>query len=246
MAPGAAPRARQAPPMWRGSLEPRTRRPPPGPACTSRVDRPAGAVHDDHEPPARHGDDLLAQQRPVQPLDQIERAALHFVGAVGREVDPAMLGEGRERYPCGRGLGRGALGCGNVEEAQALPVSCARASTGRRRAGTEPDDHAVADQLRSRLCRGALERVVLGAGAVSRAAQGSAANCCCGGCWRWPPGNPPSRKLSSRRRWSLRRPPPVPRWGDLRRRPSIIGCRSRSAHVARRARILGDTSGRKP
>jgi hypothetical protein len=123
---------------------------------------------------------------------------------------------------------------------------CARASTGRRRAGTEPDDHAVADQLRSRLCRGALERVVLGAGAVSRAAQGSAANCCCGGCWRWPPGNPASRKLSSRRRWSLRRPPPVPRWGDLRRRPSIIGCRSRSAHVARRARILGDTSGRKP
>src|SRR5262245_20639958 len=38
-------------------------------------------VHDDHEPLARRGDNLLVQERAAQSLDQIERAPLHLVGA---------------------------------------------------------------------------------------------------------------------------------------------------------------------
>ena len=52
-----------------------------------------GPVHDDHEAPARGGDDLLVQQGSAQPLDQIERAAFHFVRAVDRKIDLPMLGE---------------------------------------------------------------------------------------------------------------------------------------------------------
>jgi hypothetical protein len=55
----------------------------------------------------------LVQQRPAQPYDQVERAVLDLIGAVDREVDLAVRGEGREMYPRGRGCG--AIG-GNADK----------------------------------------------------------------------------------------------------------------------------------
>src|SRR6516162_6578292 len=52
-----------------------------------------GSVHDDHEPAARRSDDLFVQERTAESLDQIERATLHLVRTVDREVDLPMLGE---------------------------------------------------------------------------------------------------------------------------------------------------------
>jgi hypothetical protein len=52
---------------------------------TQSVDQ-LGAVHDDCEAPARGGDDLLAQQRSAESLDEIERAAFHLVCAVDRKI----------------------------------------------------------------------------------------------------------------------------------------------------------------
>ena len=66
-------------------------------------------VDDDGEAAAGRRDDFLVQQRSAQPFDQVERAALHLVGAVDREIDLAMLGEGGERNTGGCRLRRRAL-----------------------------------------------------------------------------------------------------------------------------------------
>ena len=123
-----------------------------------------GAVDDDGETPARVGDDLLAQQGAAQSLDQVQGAAFDLVGAVDREVDLAMLGEGGERNAGRPRLRRGSLRRRNADEAQALPMPPGQRldREGRRRAGAEPDDHAVLDQLDRRLRRRALQRVAIG------------------------------------------------------------------------------------
>ena len=121
------------------------------------------AVDDDGEAVARRRDDLLAQQRSTQSLDQIERAALHLVRAVDREIDLAMLAERCQRNISCRRLRRRALGGGNADKAQTLPMpprECFDRES-RRRAAAKPDDHVVLDQLHRGLGGGALERVAI-------------------------------------------------------------------------------------
>ena len=144
-----------------------------------------GAVDDDGEAPARRGDDLLAQQGAAQPLDQVERAAFDLVGAVDREVDLPMLARSDDSGMTGRPrLRRRSLRGRNADEAQALPMppgqSLDRESC--RRAGAEPDDHAVLDQLDRSLRRGALQRVAIGIGRGRGRTHGLAAPC--GRRWR--------------------------------------------------------------
>ena len=85
------------------------------------------AVDDDREAVARRRDDLLAQQRAAQSLDQIERAALDLVRTVDREIDLAMLAERGERNARRLRLRRRTLRGGNADEAQALPMTPRRA-----------------------------------------------------------------------------------------------------------------------
>ena len=123
-------------------------------------------VRDDREPPARGGDDLLAQQGAAKAFDQIERAAFHLVRPVDRQIELPMLGEGRERNARGCRLGCRALGGRNADELQALPVTLRERLDGKRRgrAGAEPDDHPVLHELHRGLGGCALERVAPGIG----------------------------------------------------------------------------------
>ena len=124
------------------------------------------AVDDDGEAVARGRDDLLAQQRSAQSLDQIERAALDFVGAVDREIDLPMFAERGERNVRRCGLRCRALRGGNADKAQALPMTPRKCfdRESRRRAAAEPDDHVILDQLHCGLGGGALESVPFDAG----------------------------------------------------------------------------------
>ena len=121
------------------------------------------AVDDDGEAVACRGHDLLAQQSSAQSLDQIERAALHFVGAVDREIDLSMLAERRQwNISCRRLRGRN-LGCRNTNKTQPLPLppgECFDCES-RRRAAAKPDDHVVLDQLHRGFGGGALKRVAI-------------------------------------------------------------------------------------
>ena len=136
-----------------------------------------GAIDDDGETPAGVGDDLLAQQGAAQPLDQVQGAAFDLVGAVDREVDLPMLREGRQRNAGRPRLRRGSLRCRNADEAQTLPMPPGQRldRESRRRAGAEPDDHAILDQLDRRLRRRALQRVAIGIGWERGGAHGLAA-----------------------------------------------------------------------
>ena len=79
-----------------GWLPARMRRPRRGPARACPADRPAWSTSTMMARRRAGGsDDLLAQQRAAQTLDQIERAALHLVGAVDREIDLPMLARKR-------------------------------------------------------------------------------------------------------------------------------------------------------
>ncbi len=124
------------------------------------------AVDDDHQAPGRGGDDLLAQQGAAQALDQVEGAPLHLVGAVDREVDLAMLGEGGQRDPRSLCLRGRPLRGRNAGKAQALPVAGSERidGEGRRRTGAEAHDHAVLDQPDRRFRRGALQGVTVASG----------------------------------------------------------------------------------
>ncbi len=123
-----------------------------------------GAIDDDGETAAGVGDDLLAQQGAAQSLDQVQGAAFDLVGAVDREVDLSMLGEGGQRNAGRPRLRRRSLRRRNADEAQALPMPAGQGLDRecRRRAGAEPDDHAVLDQLDRRLRRLALEGIAIG------------------------------------------------------------------------------------
>ena len=150
---GAAERWRRAPRAlaWVASRPKATTSTGTGVVRPQPIDQ-LGAVDDDGEAAARGRDDLLAQQGAAQPLDQIERAALDLVGAVDREIDLPMLGEGGERNARGLRLRRRSLRGGNADEAQALPMTPRQRldRESRRRAGAEPDDHAILDQLAPR------------------------------------------------------------------------------------------------
>ena len=124
------------------------------------------AVDDDGKPVARRRNDFLAQQRSAQSFDQIERAALHFVRTVDREIDLAMFAERSERNVRRLRLRRRALRGGNADKAQALPMTPRQRldCESRRRAAAKPDDHVILDQLHRRLGGGALERVAIRVG----------------------------------------------------------------------------------
>jgi len=66
-------------------------------------------VDDDGEAAGSRRNDFLMQQRSTQPFDQIERASFHLVGAVDREIDLEMLGEGCEWNTGGCRLRRSTL-----------------------------------------------------------------------------------------------------------------------------------------
>ena len=124
------------------------------------------AVDNDGEPVARGRNDFFAQQRATQSFDQIERAALHLVRSVDREIDLPMLAEGRERNVRRHRLRRRALRGGNADEAQALllPPRQRLDRKGGRRSATESDHHVILDQLHRCLGGGALERVAIRVG----------------------------------------------------------------------------------
>ena len=139
---------------------------------TKPIDQLA-AVDDDGEATARGRNDLLAQQGSAQSLDQIERAALHLVRTIDREVDLAMLAERSERNVRGLRLRRRTLRGGNADKAQALPMPPRERldREGCRRAAAKPDDHAILDQFHRRLGGGTLERVAISTGRRSSRAH---------------------------------------------------------------------------
>ena len=128
--------------------------------CTEPVHQLA-AVDDDREAVARGRDDLLAQQGSAQSFDQIERAALDFVGAIDRKIDLAMLAERGQRNSGRPGLRCRTLRGGNADKSEALPMAPRECfdRESRRRAAAKPDDHVILDQLHRGLGGGALESV---------------------------------------------------------------------------------------
>src|SRR6516162_11128221 len=108
-----------------------------------------GLVDNDGKPVACGRNDFLAQQRATQSFDQIERAAFHLIRPIYREVDLAMLAEGRQRNVRRLRLRRRALGGGNADKAQALLTTPCKGldCEGCRRAGTETYDHIILNQL---------------------------------------------------------------------------------------------------
>jgi hypothetical protein len=120
---------------------------------------------------------IFSQQGAAQALDQVQGAAFDLVGAVDREVDLLMLGKGGQRNAGRPRLRHGSLRRRDADEAQALPMPPRQGldREGRRRAGAEPDDHAVLDQRDRRLGRRAFQRVAVGIGRRGSGAHGLAA-----------------------------------------------------------------------
>ena len=122
-----------------------------------------GRIDDDDELSRSGSDDLFMQQRSAASLDQIERAALHFVGAIDREIDLAMLAERRQRNTRGACQVCDPLRGGNADKAQPLSPQAGKRldSEGRGRAAAEPDDHVVFDKLDRRFRGGALMQIAI-------------------------------------------------------------------------------------
>ena len=129
-------------------------------------------VGDDDHAPARRGDDLLAQERPAAALDQAQ-LVVELVGAVDGEVELRDLVERRERHAFALGLIPRRLGGRNRDDREAgpHPRGQQRDERGCRRAGAEPELHAVAHEPDGALGGGALEGV--GAHGSGRMAGGS-------------------------------------------------------------------------
>ena len=107
-------------------------------------------------------DNLLAQQRPAMPLDQVERAALDLVGAVDRQIDAAVLAKCRQAgcracAPSRRYVRR------SGSRRRTSPWATRRASDSiderGRRAGAEAEHHAAFDEFDGALGGGALQPV---------------------------------------------------------------------------------------
>ena len=209
-----------------------------------------GAIDDDGEAPAGGGDDLLAQQGAAQPLDQIERAALHLIGAVDREIDLAMLGE-RRRAECPRPVAWAAVRSEVGMPTKRRPWRWRRASASTAKAAVEPVPSPTTmpsstsfDRCLGRLRASARpDRHRVGVAALMTLPLPPWRS---RGWRRWPPRNPWCRRSPSRRRspWR-RRPPPVPAVVSFSPpSTSITGSRPRSAQIARMRRILGSISGK--
>src|SRR5262249_4356423 len=99
----------------------------------------------------------------AEPLDQVERAAFHLVGAVDRQIDLPVRREGSQRDAQRLRPGRSLLGGRNPDETQSLPMTPCQSvkRKGRARARAEPDDHAIPNQLGSRIGCCALKRVAV-------------------------------------------------------------------------------------
>src|SRR5436309_1551169 len=106
----------------------------------------------------RGGDDLFAQQRAAEALDQVEGAALNLVGAVDRQIDLRILGKGGERDVERARLRRGPFRRRDSDDLQPLrdPRSEALDNEISGRPGAEADDHSVLDVLDRALRRGFL------------------------------------------------------------------------------------------
>src|ERR1051325_9521166 len=98
-------------------------------------------IDDDDQPVAGRSDDLLAQQRAAEALDQVQRATLDLVGAVDRQIDARVLGEGGERDVESTRLRGGPLGGRDADDLQPLrhPGAQTLDDKIRRRAGAEAE-----------------------------------------------------------------------------------------------------------
>ena len=85
-------------------------------------------VNDDRESPACGGDNLFPQQGSAQTFNQIERAPLHLVRTVDREIDRSMHCERGERDSLGCRLRGRVFRCRNANKAKALAMASASAS----------------------------------------------------------------------------------------------------------------------
>src|SRR5262245_4393076 len=137
--------------------------------CTQSIHQ-LQRIYNDREAPARGGNNLLVQQRAAKALDEIERLAFHFIRTVDRKINLSMFAERSQRNVCIRRLSSRALRRRNANELQSLPVppskrlNCER----RRRAGAEPDHHAILHEFYRCFRRGAFECVPTGVRRGSR------------------------------------------------------------------------------
>jgi len=140
---------REQPPRWRrrSTLDPELRQ-----TCRRDWSTSVFLIDDDDKAPARRRHDLLAQQRAAEPLDQIERCALHLVGAIDREIDPALLSEACERNAEPTRQGGRVLGGRNGHDGE--PARDARGQLlddkAGGRSGAETDDHPTLDKFTAR------------------------------------------------------------------------------------------------
>ncbi len=151
--------APRAPPRLAPTRIPRPRR-GPARACPDRSTS-FYTVNDDREVPAGGGNDLLPQQGAAQTFDQIERAALHFIRTVDREIDRRCTAKEVSGMPSAAASRCRSFRGRNANKAKALAMASGKRLDGEggRRAGAKSDDHAVLNQRDRRFRRLALERV---------------------------------------------------------------------------------------
>jgi hypothetical protein len=121
-------------------------------------------VDDDYEPGARRGDNLFAQKCAAQTLDQVQRSERHLVGAIDRQVQALVFGEGRYLDPEPTRLRGRALRSRDADHPQPIsnPSSQALHDKGGSRSGPESDHHAVVDLLDRAQRRGAFQLITIG------------------------------------------------------------------------------------
>ena len=105
-------------------------------------------VGDDDQPARGRGDDLLPQQRPAQPLDQVQ-PRVDLVRAVNGDIDRRVVVEAAQGHAAALGFAGGHLGRGDADDALELPRGQQRAEATHgkdgRAARAQADDHARLD-----------------------------------------------------------------------------------------------------